>query len=102
MCDSVLKRSNARSSMTFVLQLQTFVPPFTTQKDAMNKDQIQGTVKDLAGQAQEAAGKVIDNKEMQLKGLQKQVVGSAEKAIGDAKQGIKNFSDALKHAAEKP
>ena len=68
----------------------------------MNKDQINGTVKDLTGQAQTAAGKAIDNKEMQAKGLQKQMLGNAEKAIGDAKQGVKNFTDAAKHATKKP
>jgi uncharacterized protein YjbJ (UPF0337 family) len=78
------------------------LPPFTFKKVTMNKDQIKGAVKDLTGQAQEAAGKAIDNKEMQVKGLQKQMVGSAEKAIGDAKQGIKNFGNAVKHATKTP
>lgn len=66
----------------------------------MNKDQIKGTVKDLTGKAQEAAGKVIDNKEMQAKGLHKQVAGNAEKAIGDAKEGVKKFVDAAKNATK--
>jgi uncharacterized protein YjbJ (UPF0337 family) len=66
----------------------------------MNKDQIKGTVKDLTGKAQEAAGKVIDDEEIQRKGLQKQAIGSAEKAIGDAKQGVKNVADAMKHASK--
>jgi uncharacterized protein YjbJ (UPF0337 family) len=74
--------------------------PSTIRKETMNKDQINGTVKDLAGKVQEAAGKTINNKEMQLKGLQKQVVGHAEKAIGDAKQGIKDVGHAVKHAVK--
>jgi uncharacterized protein YjbJ (UPF0337 family) len=72
------------------------------QKDTMNKDQIKGTVKDLAGKVQEAAGKTLDNKEMELKGVQKQVLGTAEKALGDAKQGAHNASEAVKRAFKTP
>lgn len=49
----------------------------------MNKDQIQGTVKDLVGQTQEAAGKLIKSDEQQSKGLEKQISGNVQKAIGD-------------------
>lgn len=66
----------------------------------MNKDQLKGTVKNLTGKAQEAAGKVIDNKAMQAKGLHKQVAGNAEKAVGDTKQGLKKFADAAKNATK--
>jgi uncharacterized protein YjbJ (UPF0337 family) len=62
----------------------------------MNKDQIKGTAKDIAGKVQQAAGKAIDNHEMQVKGLHKQAVGKAEKAIGDAKQGIESVRDIIK------
>lgn len=62
----------------------------------MNKDQVKGTVKDIVGKVQRAAGKAIDNKEMQVKGLHKQVEGNAEKAIGDTKQGMKNVRETVK------
>ena len=56
----------------------------------MNKDQVNGTLKDLAGQVQEEAGKLVGNKEQQAKGLLKQVEGKAEKNLGDAKEIVKD------------
>lgn len=56
----------------------------------MNKDQIKGIVKDIAGKVQEEVGKLVGNKEQQTKGLGKQVSGKIEKIYGDAKEDIKN------------
>jgi uncharacterized protein YjbJ (UPF0337 family) len=56
----------------------------------MNKDQVKGTVKDIAGKAQEEAGKLVGNKEQQAKGLLKQVEGKAEKRFGDVKEIVKD------------
>jgi uncharacterized protein YjbJ (UPF0337 family) len=61
----------------------------------MNKDQIKGVGKDVAGKVQEGAGKLVGSKSQQAKGLGKQVEGKAEKAFGDAKEVIKN--NAKKH-----
>ena len=41
----------------------------------MNKNQVEGTVKDIAGKAQEQAGKLVGSKEQQAKGLLKQAEG---------------------------
>ena len=49
----------------------------------MNKEQIKGAAKDLAG-------KVVGSKEQQAKGLGKQIAGKAEKAYGDAKEVVKD------------
>ncbi len=56
----------------------------------MNKDQVNGTFKDLAGKVQEEAGKLVGSKEQQAKGLLQQVEGSAEKKLGDVKEAIRN------------
>jgi uncharacterized protein YjbJ (UPF0337 family) len=56
----------------------------------MNKNQVKGTVKDIAGKVQEEAGKLIGSKEQQVKGLDKQIAGKAEKARGDVKEIIKD------------
>lgn len=56
----------------------------------MNKDQIKGATKDIAGKAQEGIGKATGSKEQQAKGLDKQIRGKAEKAYGDAKETVKN------------
>ena len=50
----------------------------------MNKNQVKGTVKEVAGKVQEGAGKLVGSKEHQAKGLGKQVAGKAEKAYGNA------------------
>lgn len=55
----------------------------------MNKDQVKGAIKDIAGKVQEEAGKLVGNKEQQAKGLQNQVEGKAEKRLGDVKEIVK-------------
>jgi uncharacterized protein YjbJ (UPF0337 family) len=42
---------------------------------SMNKDQVQGTLKDMAGKIQEEAGKLIGSKKQQARGLKKQAEG---------------------------
>jgi uncharacterized protein YjbJ (UPF0337 family) len=64
----------------------------------MNKNQINGTVKDLAGKVQEEAGKLVGSKEQEAKGIHKQVVGKAEKRLGDVKEIVKDANDAVKDA----
>jgi uncharacterized protein YjbJ (UPF0337 family) len=58
----------------------------------MNKDQVKGVAKDIAGKAQEEAGKLVGSKEQQVKGLSKQISGKAQKGLGDAKQTIEDFN----------
>ena len=54
----------------------------------MNKDQIKGVTKDIAGKIQKDVGKLVGSNEQQAKGLLKQVEGKSEKALGDAKEVI--------------
>ncbi len=56
----------------------------------MNKDQIKGTAKDVAGKVQEETGKLVGSKEQQAKGLAKPVAGKAQKGVGDVKEAIKD------------
>ena len=51
----------------------------------MNKDQVKGTAKDIAGKVQRKAGKLTGNKAQQGKGLAKQVAGKIQKGYGDAR-----------------
>lgn len=67
----------------------------------MNKDQIKGTVTDLKGKVQEAAGKVLDNDKLKAEGLNNQILGKAEKAVGNAAEGVKQVLDAVQVAAHK-
>lgn len=56
----------------------------------MNKNQVKGAAKDIAGKVQEEVGKLSGSKEQQAKGLNKQISGKAEKAYGDVKEAIKH------------
>lgn len=58
----------------------------------MNKDQVKGVAKDVAGKVQQEAGKLVGSKEQQIKGLSKQIAGKAQKDVGDVKQSVKDFN----------
>jgi uncharacterized protein YjbJ (UPF0337 family) len=49
----------------------------------MNKHQIKGAVKEVAGKIQKNVGKVTGNGTQQVKGAARELVGKVEKAYGD-------------------
>lgn len=59
----------------------------------MNKDQIKGRMKDIAGKAQEKVGQATDSRSQQAKGLGKQVQGKVQKGFGDAKDAVNDATD---------
>lgn len=58
----------------------------------MNKNQVKGTAKDIAGKVQEQAGKLVGSKEQQVKGLSKQISGKVQKGAGDVEQSVEEFN----------
>jgi uncharacterized protein YjbJ (UPF0337 family) len=58
----------------------------------MNKDQVKGVAKNVAGKVQEQAGKLVGSKEQQIKGLSKQISGNVQKDVGDVKKAVKDFN----------
>jgi uncharacterized protein YjbJ (UPF0337 family) len=58
----------------------------------MNKDQVKGVARDLAGKVQEEAGKLVGSKEQQAKGLSKQISGKVQKGVGDVKEAVKDLA----------
>jgi len=58
----------------------------------MNKEQVKGVAKEVAGKIQKNAGKIVDSKNQQMKGLQKESAGIIEKKVGDAQETIKKSS----------
>ena len=58
----------------------------------MNRDQVKGVAKDVAGKVQQQAGKLVGSKEQQIKGLSKQIAGKAQEGVGDVKQSVKDFN----------
>jgi len=57
----------------------------------MNKNQVKGAAKNVAGKVQEQAGKLVGSKEQQIKGLSKQISGKTQKAVGDVEQSIEDL-----------
>lgn len=56
----------------------------------MNRSQVSGFTKNIAGIWQERAGKIFGNQKQQISGRKKQRLGIAEKNLGDARDIIKN------------
>jgi uncharacterized protein YjbJ (UPF0337 family) len=56
----------------------------------MNKDQIKGTAKEIAGKVQEKTGQALGSTSQQAKGLAKEAEGKAQKKVGDAKETLKD------------
>ena len=63
----------------------------------MNKDQVKGEAKDLAGKAQRKVGEAVGSTEQEAKGALKQGEGKVQKAAGDVKEAAKKESDKPHH-----
>jgi uncharacterized protein YjbJ (UPF0337 family) len=55
----------------------------------MNKDQIEGKLKNIGGKIQEEVGDVIDSPEQEAKGLANQAEGKVQEKVGDLKEAAK-------------
>ena len=56
----------------------------------MNKDQVEGAIKDAAGKVQQKVGAAVGSSSQEVKGIGKQIEGKAQKAVGDVKEKIKD------------
>jgi uncharacterized protein YjbJ (UPF0337 family) len=63
----------------------------------MNKDQIKGKAKDLAGKVQEQAGRIVGDEEQQAKGLGKQAAGKTQQSYGNAKETVRKVTNPKGH-----
>lgn len=59
----------------------------------MNKDQVKGAAKIVAGKVQEKTGNLIGSPEQIVKGLTRQVAGKAQKGRGNVKEIIEDFKN---------
>ncbi|MBA2483794.1 MAG: CsbD family protein [Nitrosomonas sp.] len=55
----------------------------------MNKDQVKGRFEEAKGRAKEVAGKILDDKEMELKGNVQKNIGKGQAGAGNAKEDVK-------------
>jgi uncharacterized protein YjbJ (UPF0337 family) len=54
----------------------------------MNRDQVKGAAKNVAGKVQQKVGELTGNKTQQAKGVAKQIEGKAQKGIGNVEQAV--------------
>jgi uncharacterized protein YjbJ (UPF0337 family) len=57
---------------------------------SMNKDQVEGRVKEAEGKIKEVAGKLVGNDSLEAKGKVQKVLGKAQAKFGDVKQDVKD------------
>jgi uncharacterized protein YjbJ (UPF0337 family) len=63
------------------------------EETEVNKDQVKGSAKQLAGKAQEKAGKLTKSRKQQVKGAAKQAAGKVQKTYGDAREDLEEDKD---------
>lgn len=54
----------------------------------MNKDQVKGRIKEVAGNIQKNAADAVDNESAQAKGAARELEGKVQKDYGDAKNKV--------------
>jgi uncharacterized protein YjbJ (UPF0337 family) len=81
-------------------QARDHISPLHSKGIYMNKDQVKGQAKNIAGIVQEATGKLVDSKSQEAKGIKRQVEGHVQKGYGDAREHIKDARQAVKDAAK--
>ena len=65
----------------------------------INKDQVEGRLKEGTGKAQEVAGRVTGNRTQEAKGALKKDVGAAQAKVGDVTEKVRSsVKDAEKEA----
>jgi uncharacterized protein YjbJ (UPF0337 family) len=62
----------------------------------MNKDQVEGKVKDVAGRVERQAGEWTGSKEAEVRGTAKQAEGKVQQAWGDVKDAGQKAVDKAK------
>jgi uncharacterized protein YjbJ (UPF0337 family) len=65
----------------------------------INKDQVEGRVKEAAGKVQEVSGKTFGSASQEAKGAINKNLGAAQAKVGDVKEDVKDsFKDANRQA----
>ena len=59
----------------------------------MNRDQVEGTAKDVAGKVQRKVGDATDNVSQQIKGGAKQVEGKVQRGVGNLEEASDKADD---------
>jgi uncharacterized protein YjbJ (UPF0337 family) len=67
---------------TDTVPLPAYAPALTSRISPMNEDQIKGSIKDVAGIAQEKFGRLVGSRQQQVKGIELQCKGRAQINFG--------------------
>lgn len=62
----------------------------------MNKDTVDGNLKQVKGSVKEALGKVTGNTRLEAEGATEKVAGKTQEKLGDAKDAAKKAADKLR------
>ncbi|MBI1358694.1 MAG: CsbD family protein [Alphaproteobacteria bacterium] len=62
----------------------------------MNKDQVKGATKEVAGKTEKAFGDAVDSPKHQIKGAANEAIGKTQKAMGDMKDDAKKQDKEIK------
>ncbi len=54
----------------------------------MNREQVKGAAKDVAGKVQRKVGELTGNEDQQAKGAAKQVAGKVQKGVGNVEEAL--------------
>jgi uncharacterized protein YjbJ (UPF0337 family) len=54
----------------------------------MNRDQVKGRAKEVAGKVQKIVGRAVDSPKTEAKGIVKEIAGKVQKTVGDARNGL--------------
>jgi uncharacterized protein YjbJ (UPF0337 family) len=68
----------------------------------MNKDRVEGNVKDVAGRIERQAGEWTNDPKAEVKGAAKQAEGKVQNAWGKAKDAAKKTADDVATASKPP
>jgi uncharacterized protein YjbJ (UPF0337 family) len=100
----MVRQRLARHTCDFVFAAGTCVASVAVdqpcEESQVNKDQVKGAAKDVAGKVQEKAGDVTGNEKQRAKGAGKQVVGKVQQGYGDAKEAAGDAADKAADKAE--
>ena len=58
----------------------------------MNKDQVKDRIEEVKGNVKEFAGKITDDKDLEVKGSIQKNIGKAQAGFGDLKNDLKKSS----------
>jgi uncharacterized protein YjbJ (UPF0337 family) len=68
----------------------------------MDKDRVEGKVKDIAGRVERQVGEWTGDSEAQAKGTMKQAEGKVQNAWGKAKDAVKKPKDTVGERTDEP